>query len=481
MKSGEIRKWSAGDGTGNQRNLEMWQRRRRWANAGIGYALFIGLTLIFLSPLVFAALSSLKTDPLEYPPKLLSPQLNPVNWVQSARLGRQGAGNPFFGGFKPGRTIEFDITYFTPLGQDPQKPEVTVPKRRPGAGLGSVFQETYAADYAAVSPIERIDEIRAGRDVRGEQVEGLLTTYVFRVSYAGSGPKIDRVPLDATVPVGQIYTGSTITASRIERRGRVASFDNISPGALGYIFRNYQRVFKEAKSITTGTSLFANWFGNSFFFAFVRVITNLLLATMAGYALARFNFKGRGAVFMLILVAQMVPVQVIFISNYLVLRDGIWGISRLFGAPTLLNNIWGLIIGGAGTMIEAAKVFLMKQYFEGLPRQIEEAARIDGAGEWTTYWKVVFPMARPALGALVILSFQGAWNEFFWSFIILTSPDEIKTLPIGLLSFRQIYGAAGDWGLILAGAMLSALPVVILFIVFQKYFLEGVSFGGTKG
>ncbi|WP_052078540.1 carbohydrate ABC transporter permease [Spirochaeta lutea] len=465
----------------NQQLLENWHRRRRWARAGIGYTLFIALTLVFLSPLLFAALSSIKTDPLEYPPKLLSPQLNPRNWVQAARLGRQGGENAFFGGFTPGSTIEFDITYLTPHSQTPEPPEVIIPKRRPGAGLGAVFEETYAADYALVGPVRQIDQRPGSKEIDGATVDGLLTTYGFSVSYQGDGPRISRVPLDATVPPGQIYTGSTITASRIERRGRVASFDTISPGFLGYIFRNYQRVFQEAKSITSGTSLFTNWFGNSFFFALVRVITNLLLASMAGYALARFTFRGRHLVFMLLLVAQMVPVQVIFISNYLVLRDGIWGLSNIFGTPTLLNNIWGLIIGGAGTMIEAAKVFLMKQYFESLPRQIEEAARIDGASEWTTYWRVMFPMARPALGALVILSFQGAWNEFFWSFIILTSPDEIKTLPIGLLSFRQIYGTAGDWGLILAGAMLSALPVVILFIVFQKYFLEGVSFGGTKG
>jgi len=89
-------------------------------------------------------------------------------------------------------------------------------------------------------------------------------------------------------------------------------------------------------------------------------------------------------------------------------------------------------------------------------------------------------MARPALGAVIVLQFQGAWNEFFWSFIILTSPEQVKTLPIGLLSFRNTYGGIGDWGLILSGAVLSALPVIVLFFVFQRYFLEGVSFGGGK-
>jgi multiple sugar transport system permease protein len=111
---------------------------------------------------------------------------------------------------------------------------------------------------------------------------------------------------------------------------------------------------------------------------------------------------------------------------------------------------------------------------------VEEAAMIDGTNQWQRYSRVVLPMARPALGAVTILTFQGAWNDFFWPFVVLTSPEDIKTLPIGLLSFRQTYGAAGDWGLILSGAVLSAVPIVIIFVVFQRYFIEGVSFGGSK-
>lgn len=105
---------------------------------------------------------------------------------------------------------------------------------------------------------------------------------------------------------------------------------------------------------------------------------------------------------------------------------------------------------------------------------------IDGAGHWGRFWRVVLPMARPALGALIILSFQSAWNDFFWPLVVLTTPEDIKTLPIGLLTFRNVYGNTGDWGLILAGAIMSAVPVIVLFVVFQRYFMEGVSFGGSK-
>jgi multiple sugar transport system permease protein len=131
-------------------------------------------------------------------------------------------------------------------------------------------------------------------------------------------------------------------------------------------------------------------------------------------------------------------------------------------------------------LVGAGAVFIMKQFFESIPREIEEAAMIDGTNQWQRFSRVVLPMARPALGALTILTFQGAWNDFFWPLVVLTTPEDIKTLPIGLLTFRNVYGTTGDWGLILAGAVMSALPIIVLFVVFQRYFLEGVSYGGSK-
>jgi len=462
--------------------MRAWVARRRWALAGIIYTIMIAAAIVFVGPLLFSALSSLKTNPLEYPPGLNIPQLYPSNWIAAARLGRLGGGNPLLGGFKPGARIPFRITHFVPEDVSAEIPEVIVPRRRPGAGLGAVMKIDYAADYAHVSPVMEVERAPSAISIDGERVRGEYITYSFTVSYPGEGPPIDRVPVDITSSPGVIYVSSTLTASRIERLGRVASYDNLAPGFFGYVFRNYVRVFKEARSVSTGKSLFFSWTLNSGLYAIARIITNLLFATMAGYALARFNFRGKTFIFMLVLFSQMVPGQVTFISNYLVIRDGIFGLTRLFGVRSLLNSLWGVIIGGAGSsaMIEASKVFIMKQFFESIPREVEEAAMIDGTTQWQRYWRVVFPMARPALGAVTILTFQGAWNDFFWPLVVLTSPEDIKTLPIGLLSFRQTYGAAGDWGLILSGAILSAIPVIIIFFVFQKYFLEGVSFGGSK-
>lgn len=461
----------------SQRQFERWNARRRWARAGIIYTVMLFFSILFLGPLLFATISSLKTGPLEYPPTLAIPQFSPRNWSAAARLGVAGAGDRFWGGFAPGAVVPFELTYFVPEDQTPEASEVLVPKRRPGGGLAAVTNIDYAADYATVNPVEEIESEAAELRVDGEAVPGSFVTYGFTVTYEGDGPKIDRLPLDITAAPRQTFVRSTLTQTRLERRGRVASYDNATPGVLGFIFNNYRRVFAEARSITTGQSLFLSWTINSFIIAITKVFTTLLFASMAGYALARLHFPGRGFIFILILFAQMIPAQVIFISNYLVLRDGIFGLSTLWGQETLLNSLTGVILSG---LVGAGAVFIMKQFFEFIPREIEEAAMIDGTSQWRRYWNVVLPMARPALGALTILTFQGAWNEFFWPFIVLTTPEDIKTLPIGLLTFRNIYGNAGDWGLILAGAIMSALPIIILFVVFQRYFLEGVSYGGSK-
>lgn len=465
-------------------DVTFWRAKRRWARVGIVYLVMLAFAVLFVGPLLFAGLSSLKINPLEYPPRLRIAELNPVNWVTAARLGNYGAGNIWTGGFTPGAEIPFEVRYFIPDGVEPQTPEIEVPRRRPGAGLGAVRSIEFAADHAAIQTIQVSDTEVGQHEIEAVEHSGRFVAWSFSITYVGDGPEIDRVPLDILAAPEHHYVSSTLPASRLERRGRVVSFVDVAPGILRYVFRNYARIFDEARSVTTRQPLFFAWTRNSFFVSIVRVFTNLLFASMAGYALARYHFRGKFLVFLVLLFSQMVPAQVTFISNYLLLRDGLFGLSNLFGQASLLNSLWGVIIAGAGSgaaMIEAGKVFIMKQFFETISPDVEEAALIDGANQWQRYSRVVLPMARPALGAVAILTFQGAWNEFFWPFIVLTSPEEVKTLPIGLMSFRQTYGAAGDWGLILAGAILSAIPVIILFVVFQKYFIHGVSFGGSKG
>lgn len=345
-----------------------------------------------------------------------------------------------------------------------------IPRRVVGGAVQALRVEYWAADYVQVVNLEEVERQPAG--------EGLLTTYRFTLRNT-AGVALAEVPMDLTVPMRQQYVAATLTPNRIERLGRTQSWNNVSAGLLPYVFANYARVFRENYSASTGKQLFALWIRNSLFLALVRVVTTLVFASAAGYALARLEFPGKGAIFAFLLLSMMIPGQVTFISNYLVLRDGIFGLSRLFGVPTLLNTYTGLIVSG---LVGASSVFIMKQFFERLPASLEESARIDGAGTYTIFFRIMFPLAKPALGALTILTFQSVWNEFFWPLVVITSPADKYPLTIGLLNLQRAYGAATfDWGPILAGTFISALPVVVLFIVFQQYFVEGISFTGTKG
>ena len=469
--------------TAAQRRVDpRWLARRRWARVGWVYGALLLVGSLFIGVFYVAFVASLKTNPLEWPFDFVPPQLNPAYWATAAELGRAGSGNPFLGGLEPGREVLFEVSYFVPDGVTLTPPEADIPRRVSSSRLVNPPPIPQASDYASVSAAEEVarEALTLG-DEAGQRV-----TYRFRLEHSGEGPKVAQLPLDLSLDreawlAGARVVNATLPPARIERRGRVASWDDLTPGFIGYTFQNYVRVFRNTTD-STGSSLFWRWIVNTFVFAGARVLAALVFASMAGYALARLHFPGRTLLFLLVLFSQMVPAQVTFISNYLVLRDGIFGLSKLFGVDTLLNTLPGLIIGGSGAtaLVAASSVFIMKQFFESVPIEIEEAARIDGANPLQTFFRIVYPMARPALGALTILTFQGNWNEFFWPLVVLTTRSEF-TLPIGLLGFRNAYGPAGDWGLILAGAFLSMIPVLILFIVFQRYFVEGASFSGLKG
>lgn len=444
-------------------------RERRWANVAAIYGFLLLLSIVFMGPFVFAFLSSLKDNPTEWPPSLFIEQLRPVNWKASYQLAKQAGGNGLFGGFGPHQEIYFEVTYWTGENQEPVAPEVVVPRRVQGGAAVALRVEHWAADYLEVVDLHEVS--------REHHQEGLLTTYGFTL-VNNSDKMFDTVPLDLTVPMRQQFVWATLAPNRIERLGRTQSWNNVSSGLLPYVFANYARVFKENYSVSTGKQLFGLWIRNSFFLATARVITTLIFASMAGYALARLRFRGKSAVFAFLLFSMMIPEQVTFISNYLVLRDGIFGLTKLFGVPTLLNTYSGLIISG---LVGASSVFIMKQFFERLPSSLEESARIDGASTYTIFFRIMLPLAKPPLGAVTILTFQGVWNEFFWPLVVITSPADKYPLTIGLLNLQRTYGAAAfDWGPILAGTFISALPIVILFIVFQQYFVEGISFTGSK-
>lgn len=452
-------------------NLNKKIKRKRWRNVAAVYVLLLLLSIVFMGPFVFGFMSSFKDDPTEWPPSLTSEQLNPSNWAGAYQLGQQGGGGGFFGEFQSDQTMSFNATYFYEEEKEIIPPDATVPERTAGTGREAFdIDRRFAANYLEVSQVQEIER----RNVEN----GTEVTYSFEI-FNPSEHSFSRVPLNIQTEYGVQFVEGTIEPNRSERLGMVQSWDNISAGVIPYIFNNYARVFREHYDRSTGRALFISWIRNSFILATARVLTTIAFASMAGYALARLKFFGKNLIFFLVLFSMMIPLQVTFISNYLVLRDGIFGFTRLFGVNTLLNTFTGVVLWG---MISGNSVFIMKQFFEGLPSSMEESARIDGATTFQIFSKIMLPLAKPALGALTVLTFQGAWNDFFMPLVVITSPQEKFPLTVGLLSFRQAYGAGGfDWGPILAGAVISAIPIIILFLVFQRYFVEGISFSGMKG
>lgn len=209
---------------------------------------------------------------------------------------------------------------------------------------------------------------------------------------------------------------------------------------------------------------FGLWYLNSLIVAIVPTISTILLASMAGYSFARIKWPGRDLIFLVILGTMMVPFQVYMIPLYIILQD-----------LHLINNYGGLIIP---VLVTSFGIFLMKQFFTSIPSELEEAARVDGASRWTTFWRVVLPLAGPALSALAIFTFMGRWNDFLFPLLVINDKN-LYTLPIGINLFRSEYYV--NWPVLMAASLMIMIPVVIVYIAFQRYFIEGIAFTGLKG
>jgi multiple sugar transport system permease protein len=184
---------------------------------------------------------------------------------------------------------------------------------------------------------------------------------------------------------------------------------------------------------------------------------------MAGYALARIRFPGNQIWFFLILVALMIPGQVTLLPKFLILKSLGW-----------LNTYQGLIIPAA---INATFIFMMRQFFINFPRELEEAAALDGLGRFETFFQIVLPLAKPALAAQTIFVFMGSWNEFLLPLVVMADP-EMFTLPLGLNAFKGEY--ISYWNYIMAASMIFTLPALVVYAFFNRYFIQGVRFTGSK-
>ena len=210
-------------------------------------------------------------------------------------------------------------------------------------------------------------------------------------------------------------------------------------------------------------------FTNSFVISAAVTVINLVLGSLAGYAFARLNFPGRGLLFLLVLATLMIPDQLRLVPVYILFSDV--GLTRGIGQYVAVILLLA---------ISATSVFLMRQYFLTIPKDLEEAAKIDGAGAFTTFLRVMLPLATPALAAVAILQFQGSWNGFFWPSVFLQSREH-WSLPIGLTLFRLEGGMANNWPPLMAVIVLATLPILALYLYFQRYFVEGIAASGVKG
>jgi multiple sugar transport system permease protein len=209
------------------------------------------------------------------------------------------------------------------------------------------------------------------------------------------------------------------------------------------------------------------WFINTAVFAIAVTLLRLLFDSLAGYALARIKFPGNRLLFFIMLGTMMIPGVVLLIPRFIILKQ-----------LGLLNTYQGFIFSLAA---DAFGVFLMKQFFESIPGEIEEAAQVDGASRLTMFFRIVLPMATPALTALAIFSFQGTWNNFMDALIILGGNSDLFNLPLGLALLRGAFGETLRWHTFLAGSVITTLPLALIFFMFQRYFVEGVSYSGLKG
>jgi multiple sugar transport system permease protein len=219
------------------------------------------------------------------------------------------------------------------------------------------------------------------------------------------------------------------------------------------------------------TAPFGRFFVNSAIVAVVTVACNLVLCSLAGYAFARFRFLGKTALFVVIMATLMVPFQVTMIPQFIITK---WlGVHVLAGIG--INHIGALILPNAAT---AFGIFFLRQFFRTLPLEYEESARVDGASRLTVLVRIVLPLAKPALATLTALTFLDSWNNFLWPLIAVTSTSQM-TLPLGLATFQGAH--ATEWTLLMAANVMSLAPMLVIFVVAQRFFIRSVAATGLAG
>jgi multiple sugar transport system permease protein len=221
------------------------------------------------------------------------------------------------------------------------------------------------------------------------------------------------------------------------------------------------------EEVITDTDL-PRWYANSLIVAVMSTISVAFFDSLAGYVFAKYQFPGKRPIFILFLTSLMVPTEMLLIPWF------IMSVHPIIGG-SWVDTYWGIAFPG---VITAGGIFLMRQFMQGVPDDLLDAARIDGVSEFGLFWRVAVPLSLPAIGALCIFNFLGNWNAFIWP-LIATSKSEMMTLPVGIQLFSS--EANIPWNLIMAGASLSVIPLLIIVIIFQRYIIEGIALTGLKG
>ncbi|MCL4251696.1 MAG: carbohydrate ABC transporter permease [Anaerolineae bacterium] len=265
-------------------------------------------------------------------------------------------------------------------------------------------------------------------------------------------PAVNEAPA-ALIPVAPFGVDCRTPEGSVRSASETSTAVTFNPALEGY-----EQVFEQN---------LGRWLLNSAIYSVAIMLLRIIFDALAGYALARIKFPGNRLIFTAMLGTMMIPAIVLLIPRFIILRQ-----------LGMINNYSGIIVP---LMVDAFGIFLMKQFFETIPNDIEEAAQVDGANRFVMFFRVILPMATPALTALAIFSFQGMWNNFLDTLIVVGGNQELWNLPLGLSFLRGQSGEALIWNEFLAGSVITTLPMAILFFAFQRYFVEGTTYSGLAG
>jgi multiple sugar transport system permease protein len=300
----------------------------------------------------------------------------------------------------------------------------------------------------------------------------------------------DALPRSQTVVADPIPARSAAASAVVEKRdwrrplGRALLYLILLAGGLMMIFPFVWMVVSSLKSASEIYSLslvpqnpslsnyrevlndtpFVRWFANSLIVALITTASVAFFDSLVGYVLAKFRFPGQQVIFLVILSTLMVPTEMLVIPWYVLSINMGW-----------TDSYWGIMFPG---VISAFGIFLMRQFFLGVPDDLLDAARLDGFSEFRIFWKIALPLVRPALAALCIFTFLGNWNAYIWPLIVVRS-EEMRTLPVGVAFFSSEAGSA--FHLIMAAAAMATVPVIIVFLIFQRQIIKGIALTGVKG